>query len=111
MSPASMRLKFMFGIFAWGSSRNVVSPDSLKFSFGDLLERRRVGIGLALVRGDHMARRTPPLRQPFAIHGIGRLDRSYGGDHSKGGAAKRRTCHRCALPWAGSDFFHDEPRF
>src|ERR1700674_3364340 len=31
MSPASKRERFMFGILAWGSSRNVTSPDSLKF--------------------------------------------------------------------------------
>src|SRR6516164_5231354 len=31
MSAASVRLKFMLGIFEWGSRRNVASPVSLKF--------------------------------------------------------------------------------
>jgi hypothetical protein len=110
MSPASMRLKLMFGIFAWGSSKERCQSGLAEIrSFGDLLKRRRVGIALALVGGDHTARCTPPPRQPLAIHGVGRLDRSHGGD--QGGDAKRRTCHRCAVPWADSGFLHDEPRF
>jgi hypothetical protein len=39
--------------------------------FGDLLEGWGIGVGLPLTDGDHMARRTPQLRHPHAVRGVG----------------------------------------
>src|ERR1700674_5250511 len=54
--------------------------------FCDLLEGRRIGVGLALIARDHMARRAPPLRQPLAVEGVSRKDglhrTGYGNHHA-----------------------------
>jgi hypothetical protein len=67
MSAASMRDRFMFGIFAWGSRRNVVRPDSLKFGRLAISAKGGASAFASLIARDHMACGAPPHGQPLAI--------------------------------------------